>query len=374
MATYYVDLNASIIDKNRQVYVARPGRRYSLYLDFLEQSVVFPELPGLDLDRSKPFKEQEDLDAKILRAREIQQWIRRPSESEPPNRELEIYREKAGGRGLSQLRGIVAGYFDRMAVGDLVVVPPSSFSQDALIGELTTGPDKIISAYTKQYDGETFDGRSVRWLARIPKKKLPASMLDALEKPIALYILEKSLRDVIYEAAYGNYIDMSRDDFTFSSRFSVSNAEYTTQDDLRLLAFLNIVAANLSSADRSGVSQDIFAALTLDLGEYAPDLRTNINSPGFLTLFSRKGTPIVAAVLFSLAVSVGAAAVDSGGTVMIGNSKAQPGDACTALVAERALRTLELLGLDSWPLACEAARKAADAAGITTTTTVTQRP
>lgn len=374
MVNYHIDLNAQIISAEKKIYVARPGRRYALYLNFLEQSIIFPELPFLDLDASKPFSEQENLDSRILRARAIRNWYRNPEGKELPSRNIDDYKEIGGDRSLGQLRGVVSGYFQKMAQGDLVVVPPSSFSQDALIGELTAPPSVIVNAAAQHYGDEIFQGRSVKWLARIPKRRLPSQMLGAIEKPSALYILEKSLRYSIYEAAYGSYIDLSSSDPLYTSRFNISSDDYNTQDDFRLLAFMNLIAANLKSFESGGEFRGLFDSISSDLGGYAPDLRTNVNSPGYITISSNFGTPIIATVLFMLALTAGAAALDAGTKITIGNSKAPAGDQCTAMVDERAKGTLDLLGLDGWPSACEAARKAAAAAGITTTTNVTVQP
>lgn len=374
MALFSVDLNAHIVSNDRQVYVARPGRRYALYLAFLEQSVVFPDLPFLDVDPNLDFSNEGALDSKILRSRSLRDWHRNPKENDEPSRDLANYTDTRGDRSLGQLRGIVTAYFHRMALGDLVVVPPSSFSQDALIGELTGRPSDIVIASSQQYGSEPMQGRAVKWLARIPKRRLPARMLDAIEKPSAVYLLERSLRPIIYEAAYGSYVDISSEDPLFSTKFNISSDDYSTQDDLRLLAFMNFIAANLRSFEKHEEAKDLLDAIVADLGSYAPDLRTNVNSPGFLTISSKHATPLVAAILFSLALVAGAAAVAPDTLITIGNSKAPANDACTALVAQRALGTLQLLGLDDWPTACEAARKAAAAAGITTTTNVTQRP
>jgi hypothetical protein len=91
---------------------------------------------------------------------------------------------------------------------------------------------------------------------------------------------------------------------------------------------------------------------------------------------SKFGTPLIAAALLALAVQVGnnAAQAAQDGMVVIGNSKAPAGDQCTALVAEKVLKQLKLLGLLEWPEACEMARIAAEKTGVTGPVTIEKKP
>jgi hypothetical protein len=99
---------------------------------------------------------------------------------------------------------VVSGYFEKLKVGDLVVVPPAAFSQPALIGEVESPPE-LPSSMTVQrlYGNDMLSGRSVRWLARIEKRKLPNTVLDALEHPTAIYLLARSQRAPIVGAVVG---------------------------------------------------------------------------------------------------------------------------------------------------------------------------
>ena len=85
----------------------------------------------------------------------------------------------------------------------------------------------------------------------MPKTDLPFSLLEALQKPNAAFLVERSLRGQFYKLAYGNY---SLDDF-YSGRFEVTSADFDTFDDVLLQAFFNFTAAN-TRAIAEGREQD----------------------------------------------------------------------------------------------------------------------
>ena len=110
----------------------------------------------------------------------------------------------------------------------------------------------------------------MRWLARFPKTELPFEILDALQKPNAAFIVERSLRGQFYKLAYGNY---SINDL-YSGRFEVTSADFDTFDDALLQAFFNFTAANtraLAEGNEADVRGFIDAAF-VDSGEYLAQL------------------------------------------------------------------------------------------------------
>ncbi len=215
-------------------------------------------------------------------------------------------------------------------------------------------------------------GRRVRWLAGIEKRRLPGAILDTIIRPGAFFLLAKSLRPTIYEEAYGSFVDLSA--AGYSSRFIVSEDRFTTESDFRIQAFFNVVASNLKAIQSGTHIKEPYQAAFDELGPFAPELKTNINSPGSLTLVSKHITPLVAAALFALAATIGVEAFEARDTIVIGNSKAPPDDPCTAQVAANAMTQLGLLGLLDWPKACEMARLAITESGMTGSVTIERKP
>jgi hypothetical protein len=112
-----------------------------------------------------------------------------------------------------------------------------------------------------------------------------------------------------------------------------------------------------------------------DSGEYTAKLQINVNSPGDISLVSKVITPLVASVLFLLAVEVGptAKAEADGGTLILRNSKAAADDPCTAKVFQSSMQILKLLNLDDWPAACERAQEVAKKTGLKSPAKVERR-
>lgn len=369
MTQVYVDLNTRIIPATRQVYVARPGKNYRLYPEVIASKSILVELPALDLTEGLPVSEHLDLDARIRRSKALRKWYREvgASQKEKPDIKLASYTDSGDYRSINQLKGIVIGYFEKLQVGDLVIVPPSAYSSPAYIGEIISEPHRYVrTAVPRLYGDDRLTGRQVKWLAGIQKRRLPDKILEAVEKPGALYLVERSVRKSIYEAAYHNFAFSGTIDEDITARFEVSESKFSTLSDIQLQAFFQFVSANLMALKEGRNAIGINDAIFESAGIWSPDLRTNINSPGFLTLVSKAITPLVAAALLALAIEVGSEAVNAAenGHITIGNSLAPPGDACTADVIKSTLLELQLLGLDHWPRACEIARKAAESTGI----------
>ena len=368
-----IDLNARVLTEKHNVFVVRPGKGYGLYNDFAQTSSLIAELPTLALKANVPLDQQE-LRRQVNRSRAFRAWYRRGQPADDrPKRSLEDYSNEGGGNSASQLESVVRTYFEKIDLGDLVIVPPKSYMDDALIGEVTTsGLEPSTAKVPRRFGNEDLPSRSVRWIARMPKTDLPFSLLEALQKPNAAFLVERSLRGQFYKLAYGNY---SLDDF-YSGRFEVTSADFDTFDDVLLQAFFNFTAAN-TRAIAEGREQDVRGfpeAAFIDTGEYLAQLQTNINSPGFIALLSQKITPLVASALLLVAVQVGTGALAEidAGTFVLRNSKAPQADVCTAEVERQVIRQIQLLGLDNWPAACEKAQEVVKRTGLKSPATIRQ--
>jgi hypothetical protein len=177
-----VDLNTRVLSQDHQVFFARPGHAYRLYPEFVEHRAVFAELPLLDLTQGVPIEQQPRLNARIHRSRAIRSWYAagRP-EHRVPSRELDDYPDGLGDRGVSQIRGSLLGLFGRARVGDLVVVSPKAYSLPALVGEFTDEAGNYVTHRSEKYGRQEFlTGRSVRWLGRTTRRKLPARVNETV--------------------------------------------------------------------------------------------------------------------------------------------------------------------------------------------------
>ncbi|MBR0868707.1 hypothetical protein JQ614_42670 [Bradyrhizobium diazoefficiens] len=131
-----IDLNARVLGEEHNVYVARPGKGYRLYRDFRENSSLILELPGLKLEPDLPLDDQQ-LRQRVNRSRAFRAWYKRGQPSDDrPSRDLSTYSPEGEGNSAAQLEGLVRTYYEKIHRGDLVIVPPKSYMEEALIGEV----------------------------------------------------------------------------------------------------------------------------------------------------------------------------------------------------------------------------------------------
>jgi hypothetical protein len=342
--------------------MVRPGSNYKLYGLFVQRSMIVADFLGLELTEGVRLEDQDRIFEQLARARKLRAHRKNEFSDDAPSRDLSDYSYAKNDRAISQLYRILRGFFEIAKVGDLVVVPPLSFSQDTMIGELTDPPESFATTtFPSLYGSELLYGRHVRWLAKVPKGKLSPYFLDLVSKPNAFVLIKNSERAAIYREAFGNYI--LADDFR--ARFDVKDTEFTTTDDLYIQAFFSFVAANSMRIEQNRELLGIYQGAFERLGEYSIELQSSVNSPGYLNLMSKRISPMVAAALFVLAITVGPSAVQAAeeGQIVIGNSL-DPENLCTASIYAETLQHLKLLRVERWAEACAIATQAAEATGL----------
>lgn len=364
-----VNIHTKRITPEMRVFVARPGAKYRFFERFIEANFVGPDLPGLDLPPFDDIAEVDDLEARVRRSVEYRRYFMQGDrDKDAPESELAEYERLSVDRATSQFLRLVRAYFHNIQAGDLVVVPSMNFKGMANIGEFVGAPNRVETLGTQIYGDMPLSGRRVKWLGAIERAKLPAQTLDALQKPTSLFLLPRAAWPTIFRRAYGSYLW----DGEYGSRFEITADRYQTTDDFYIQAFFNFVAANTAAVAEGRGKVLSFKEGAFSAEGVAPDLYTNVNSPGGLSLKSLLSSPIVIAVMLQLAIVVGpqayAAAMD--GTITFGNSLAPVGDACVAEVSTQVITQLKLLGFDLWAEACQHVRAAAAATGVSSTVEV----
>lgn len=357
-----VDLRTRMLPPEHNVFMARPGQESRLYDDFIQGSMIGPELPGVNIVAGKAISDQSNLEDKLKKSAAIRSWATKgKSDEDYPLDRLSDYSDKARTRGASQFISILNGFFQKAQKGDLVVIPPNAYSRNTVLGEFRDDPSDIRYLKVERYGNFALPVRRFRRLAEIPKRELPSALLDVIGKPLAFVEVRKSIRPFLYGVAYDSYVLGS----DYNAKFEVTSPNYNTNDDFFLLAFLNFITANTRNVTIEGGKPilGLHTAAFEELGEFAAELRTNVNSPGFLSVSSNFITPLVMAAMLALALQVGPDAAEAE-KIIIGNSNAPADDPCTAEVEKSVWTQMKLYGLDNWPEACEMARRAAKDTGL----------
>ncbi len=366
-----VDIRTRVLPADHGVFIARPGAESRLFDDFMGARAVGAELPGVELVPGIPVREQPNLDAMLRRAVAVRAWARKPKDTVFPSRDLSAYLEGPTPKGRPNYITILEGYFQAARKGDLVVVPPQAYRDHAVLAEFADDPGTITYVQSRRFPGFSLPARNIRSLTRVKKLDLPNDLLETLTLPISFVSIAKSARAFLYDMAYGSYTIEG----DFSARIDILNENYSAEDEFNILAFAKFVAAGcLASAHHNDVPGFRDAAFA-SLGDHAPQLQTNINSPGWLSLKSPYIIPQAMVILFALAVEVGvpALAAAQNNRIAIVNSSAAADDPCVARVSVEALRLLKLYGVDEWTEACRVARQVAKETGARVNPRVTER-
>lgn len=326
--------------------MVRPGSNYKLYKDFKDQNLIIADLLGLELTKGIQFKDQLDIVAQMHRARRIRSTINR--DVEQASRNINDYNKYVKDRSIVQMLRIARGFFHDARKGDLVVVPPNSFSENALIGELLDEPEAFVTTKVARYGLESLYARRVKWLAEIQKGKLPTHLLDVISKPSAITLVRKDVRAPIYRAAYGSYVYGDE----FRSRFDLE--KISPSEDIYIQSFFKFITENYRISKDGGEALSFRDAAFARSNAYELDLQTNINSPGFFNLISQYASPILIAIFLEVCVAVGPSAAEeiSAGNFSIGNTLDHDGE-CAIPIREEVQHLMNLIGDKRWTKACE---------------------
>jgi hypothetical protein len=369
----HLDLRFRVVPSDHQIHIVFPGHGYFLYEAFVRSQRIFPELPGLSLVPGIPIDEQPDLEARVAMARRIAAWHASKERIEPPSRRLADYASAKRDRTFNQIKGVLNGFFERGKKGDLVIAPPSDAFSNALIGEIQDDPEALQYIDVPEFwQNDMVPSRRVKWLVVVKRGELSLALQKKFPSPNAFRLLDRENYAEIYDLAYGSY---SIED-SYTSRFDVTEATFTTRDDYRLQQLFNVVAA-LCEQYETKSKRDFTAILKrapewddiIDLivdESYIPDLSTNINSPGSVILSCPKIVPLVVSGLLALAalepkITWQAAKADE---ITVANSQAPPDDPCTVKVAAEVLEQLKLMGFERWQRLCRAAKTLREKTGL----------
>ena len=220
--SFHVNLNNRILEKNHGIYIARAGKESRLFDDFAEIQAIGPSLPGFRIDINFSIDRQPNLKNMLKRALAIRKWAEGgQSEIDFPEMKLGFYSRKhiLRSRSEAQFISTLRGYFERAQKGDLVLIPPNSYQEDAIIAEFRDNPtDVYYNQLPRRYGIFEVPTRRYKILTKIPKRLLPLPVLNVLAKPNAFVQVGESNKNALYHIAYGSFVVGNE----FNSRFDVT--------------------------------------------------------------------------------------------------------------------------------------------------------
>lgn len=359
-----VDIATRFVGDDDDVYVVRPGKNYSLYETFRDDSIAFLDFPGLRLNFSRRpvTTEINSLREQIVRSMKLRDWHLGGRHGREPSRDMSAYRGKAKGRRLGRYVGDIGRLYYGFEPGTIIVVPGPGYISDVLIGVIVGAPEEVSDI--KRYDGEIVAIRRVEWVGKKLKATFTPDLRTYLSRPDPIMRLDPDYHEEILRAAFGQYAINGE----FSARLETTRADFSTLDDFNLQAFINFIAGVATASERGDIDEE------LDLGDAlavlaaapqdVPELASNINSPGYLRLTSGKIVPLTVAVIMSAVLATPAGAQTP--EIRIRNSAALKNDPCAVQIEEQVRRVMRMSTTEDLLRVCAQMRDAAEKTGLKT--------
>lgn len=173
-----------------------------MFDDFVQYSVVGPELPSLFRSGETLAMDDENMIARIQRSKELRMWHnfgRHPERA--PDYQIEAYDNTTDDPSTGQLLRVLKFYLEDAKAGDLVIVPPQNFKGKVHIGEFVDGPENAFLTSVSRYPGDPIVARRVKWIGVLDKVDMPANLIEAFRKPTPLLLVGEKDRPIFYNSA-----------------------------------------------------------------------------------------------------------------------------------------------------------------------------
>jgi hypothetical protein len=360
VAEIEIELDAYVLPDGHRVWKLFPGSSYRLYNEIVNLRAALLDIRGLETLADDPAEWTDEQLRKIISddrvLREMsgkQKKLKRPSQQDT-----------------KRLR-FVKLLFREARAGDLIAIPLGrGLEGEVAIGEFTGGPGDVRPV--KVHDGQTeFStlGRPVRWMATTKRRRFSNDLNSRLHSPTAFHVLERSLFEEVYLAAYGSF---TYDDIYVAS-FPSDKEWFTTADQAAIGIWFNGVAV---IHDRKMSGQSIPEAedfIELGLEDANVELELLRNSP--LSIVVRTVGPLAfsALALYPMAANGHPLSDVKTATVSAKTVGGAP-DKCKVVVPADLSEIAQGLGFRRWDQHCRVGKKVKDGADVKSTSRLKQRP
>ncbi|MCF7725738.1 hypothetical protein [Sulfitobacter sp. M22] len=371
-----IDIRARVFTADDHAYRLFPGVSYKHFAAMRDLNVVFLDYPGLPMPPPEGFK-QGDYEKEMIVRGSLYASVAYRNDDLVKERMAEIASRDLSSTRWSRNRQLALSWINALyhsaKIGDLIVVPGplnrrgEEDDTKTLIGEITTGPVRLVEANDERYRNAGLLVRRIRWLSEIDDRDLDHRTSRSLRTQNALVSLPVSALRPVLGAAYKNVIV----DGDFLARFITQGAEFTARESYHFQAFVLAVVEAYSriEKDSSDLPDSIYAmaAQVARNAQGVPEQDFSIHSPGYTTLKGSRVVFVVAA-LFATALSTTAEPFGPDGKkidVKLENTASGAYDPCEPEGLEKEVReTFRVMDFDRWQELCRAARAANEDEGF----------
>ncbi len=349
-----IHIPAKIIPEDHRIFVLHAGGRPTRKFlpDFVSNSRVYLDLPGVVLRPGFDKKNDHELLLSLQRARQISDWHYEYGDGRTlPPMDLDYYADQAAGVRTTNLYRSLDGLYKTAQKDDLVIVP-NVYSEPVHIGEFTEnyGETKVPTiASPRVYFGKfAIPSRQVKWLSSdTPKRELSGELIETLHRATALTTIGRytDTRDEIYSLAYPDYVDLVNDGV---GRITLSNSKVDLRDlgesSELIYYFAAMYFASVAGEAEHFASLDIKAAIERYGSHDQFELQVEIHSPGILKLISSE--VLLAAYVTTMLSLSGCDAVDDDVKNPTFQSASDGGYETTGVLSSRIKEGLKLMHAD----------------------------
>jgi hypothetical protein len=355
-----IDFNTKFIRPDKRVWILFPGKEYKFYSHFVDEGVVFADLPGMLMKRFD-IKNDADLKNWICLSEKVKSYyISGRDESKLPSRDPDRFSKYSWTGPRINAKGVIIGLYSRAKKGDLVLVTSRGGVWGVTqIGEFIDDPSEIMYETFRGYQKERVPARRVRWIGKVDNRTVPEELYRQLISPNAFSLVGRSYYNFVYERAYGNFMRTEM----ANSMFDIRADEFSTIPDMYLKIIANFAAGVAENIEKGTIEEFLERPLAdwlfdIDESVFYANQKISVSSPGKNLLHSVKITPILAVVFFALLCQYPARQIMAAELEFKNSATGGQLDECDIPVVENAKIAFDTMSLEKLELLCKAATKA----------------
>ncbi|WP_141342496.1 hypothetical protein [Bradyrhizobium sp. USDA 3458] len=361
-----IDLLTKIVAPQTRVWRSFAGDGYRFLDKFIQDNVIFLDLPSLELPDG-PLSQHPELLPRIVAAKETIEVYRQLG----PEAEIKVdWRDHMDARNTiarGLLRQSVINMFEHARKDDLVVAPATVSDGLMYVGVLTEPPAVRRFVTVERYGATRIPARGIEWLGSISEHKLSIPLISSLRHQNPFSLLERSLFPEVLSVAYTNFVFGDRHCCTI-----FNEADDYLDRDAALLGLISQVSGALAFAIETKAASDNVDLVSLFLAsipiEYSCSQSVDIHSAGFNRYISSKLTPLMVASIVGALIYLGSnfppeAIAGQLKEISVVNSPAADHD-CIPPVSEATKRFLQTTPIEEVQRMCILARDAHARAGL----------
>jgi hypothetical protein len=370
-----VNLNAAVLKQDQRAYMIHPGKGYHLFAPFFGKGVIAPDLPELIIPDGKKPSKIKNIDAQIVRARALRDWLSLNSterEKTEVSTKLTDYESTNTRRFHEAYKEHLTLILWQLPKGTVVFVPNVDLAGNGFFCELESR-----KAARVQFNGAReakrfrYLGRPVKNIKSVSMRLIPPEILASKTRQSVVTKLDSYESERIFRLYYGSYSMIGG---MTQVEVDIPTKLFRPADANVISGLANLMEDNLQKFERGEINATTFVdALFLAFDDAELQIHARLNSEGILQLAAKSISPM----LFSVFIAISAThtpqqvvAEIRAHTVNVMNSKCPDDDQYPRLIEERLYGILDMMAENEIVEVCERTKDFLERTGASTDATL----